>query len=73
VRSAFIRANYGWNLCEGNHDNPNRPGSVSLYGEDGNDALNSQDGISGNDSPNGGAGTDTKVTHPTENAIVGFP
>jgi glucose/arabinose dehydrogenase len=22
-------ANYGWNLCEGNHDNPNRPGSVN--------------------------------------------
>jgi glucose/arabinose dehydrogenase len=21
-------ANYGWNLCEGNHDNPSRPGSV---------------------------------------------
>src|SRR5918995_3715045 len=21
-------ANYGWNLCEGNHDNPNKPGSV---------------------------------------------
>ena len=22
-------ANYGWSLCEGNHDNPNRPGSVN--------------------------------------------
>jgi glucose/arabinose dehydrogenase len=22
-------ANYGWNLCEGNHDNPSRPGSVN--------------------------------------------
>jgi glucose/arabinose dehydrogenase len=22
-------ANYGWNLCEGNHDNPNTPGSVN--------------------------------------------
>jgi glucose/arabinose dehydrogenase len=22
-------ANYGWNFCEGNHDNPNRPGSVN--------------------------------------------
>jgi glucose/arabinose dehydrogenase/PKD repeat protein len=22
-------ADYGWNLCEGNHDNPNRPGSVN--------------------------------------------
>ena len=22
-------ANYGWPLCEGNHDNPNRPGSVN--------------------------------------------
>jgi glucose/arabinose dehydrogenase len=41
-------ANYGWNLCEGNHDNPNRPGSVNCgaapytppifaYGHDGDD------------------------------------
>ena len=22
-------ADYGWNLCEGNHDNPNKPGSVN--------------------------------------------
>jgi glucose/arabinose dehydrogenase len=22
-------ANYGWNLCEGNHDNPSKPGSVN--------------------------------------------
>jgi PKD repeat protein len=22
-------ADYGWNLCEGNHDNPNQPGSVN--------------------------------------------
>ena len=25
-------ANYGWNLCEGNHDNPNKPGSVNCSG-----------------------------------------
>jgi glucose/arabinose dehydrogenase len=25
-------ANYGWNLCEGNHDNPNRAGSVNCSG-----------------------------------------
>jgi glucose/arabinose dehydrogenase len=25
-------ANYGWSLCEGNHDNPNRPGSVNCSG-----------------------------------------
>jgi Ca2+-binding RTX toxin-like protein len=44
----------------------------SLYGEAGNDELNSRDGVSGNDSLDGGAGTDTKATDPTEKSIVGF-
>ena len=26
-------ANYGWNLCEGSHDNPNKPGSVNCSAE----------------------------------------
>ena len=34
---------------------------------------NSVDGVSGNDSLDGGAGTDTKVTDQTEKSIVGFP
>jgi hypothetical protein len=29
--------------------------------------------VCGNDSLDGGAGTDTKVTDPTEKSIVGFP
>ncbi len=29
VNRGVSGANYGWNLCEGNHDNPNRPGSVN--------------------------------------------
>ncbi len=45
----------------------------SLYGETGNDALNSRDGVSANDSLDGGTGTDTKVIDPTEKSIVGFP
>ena len=45
----------------------------SLYGEAGNDALNSRDGVSGNDSLDGGTGTDTKVTDATEKSVVGFP
>lgn len=48
-------------------------GADSLYGEDGNDALNSRDEVSANDSLDGGAGTDTKVTDPTEKSIVRFP
>jgi hypothetical protein len=42
-------------------------------GEDGNDAVNSKDNVNGNDSLDGGAGTDTKVTDTTEKSIVGFP
>jgi hypothetical protein len=48
-------------------------GADKLYGEYYNDALNSRDGVSGNDLLNGGPGTDTKVTDPTEKSIVGFP
>jgi Glucose / Sorbosone dehydrogenase/PKD domain/RTX calcium-binding nonapeptide repeat (4 copies) len=29
VSEGRLGADYGWNLCEGNHDNPNRPGSVN--------------------------------------------
>jgi hypothetical protein len=47
--------------------------SRSVAGQYDNDALNSQDGVSGNDSLNGGAGTDTKVTDATEKSIIGFP
>jgi Ca2+-binding RTX toxin-like protein len=48
-------------------------GADSLYGEDGNDALNSRDGVNGNDRLNGGSGTDTRVTDAREASIVGFP
>jgi hypothetical protein len=44
-----------------------------MYGEDGNDALDSKDGVSGNDSVDGGAGTDTKITDATEKSVLGFP
>src|SRR5215210_8791879 len=27
-----VGGDYGWNLCEGRHDNPDRPGSVSCSG-----------------------------------------
>src|SRR5919107_5754288 len=39
-------------------------------GEGGNDTVNSQDGVSGNDTLDGGLGTDTKVTDATEKSIV---
>ena len=42
-------------------------------GEDGDDTVNSKDGVNGNDSLDGGAGTDTKVTDATEKSIVGVP
>ena len=29
VNRGLSGADYGWNLCEGNHDNPNMPGSVN--------------------------------------------
>ncbi len=48
-------------------------GADNLYGEDGDDTVNSRDSVSGNDSLDGGAGTDTKVTDATEKSIVGFP
>jgi hypothetical protein len=36
-------------------------------------AINSKDGVNGNDSLDGGAGTDTKVTDATEKSIMRFP
>jgi Ca2+-binding RTX toxin-like protein len=44
-----------------------------LFGEDGADTLHSQDGVSGNDSLNDGADTDTKATDVTEASILNFP
>jgi hypothetical protein len=38
-----------------------------------NDTINSKEGVSGNDSLDGGTGTDTKLTDATERSIVGFP
>jgi Ca2+-binding RTX toxin-like protein len=48
-------------------------GTDGLYGQDGNDALDSRDRVSGNDTLEGGPDTDTKVTDPTEKSIAGFP
>jgi hypothetical protein len=48
-------------------------GADSLYGQDSNDALNSRDKISANDTLNGGPGTDMRTTDPTERTNVGFP
>jgi Ca2+-binding RTX toxin-like protein len=48
-------------------------GDDELYGENGKDKLISRDGVSGNDYLDGGAGSDTRTTDPTERAIVGFP
>jgi RTX calcium-binding nonapeptide repeat (4 copies) len=44
-----------------------------LFGEDGADTLHSQDGVSGNDSLNGGADTNTKATDVKEASILNFP
>ncbi len=44
-----------------------------LYGENGNDTVNSRDGVSGNDTLDGGPGTDKKVTDATEASVIGFP
>jgi hypothetical protein len=44
-----------------------------MFGAGGNDTLNSKDGVTGNDSLDGGAGTDTKITDTSERLIVGFP
>jgi Tol biopolymer transport system component len=43
------------------------------YGEDGADTVNSKDNVNANDSLDGGAGTDTKVSDTTEKSIVNFP
>ena len=32
-----------------------------------------KDGVSGNDTLEGGSGTDTRVSDPTEKSIAGFP
>jgi hypothetical protein len=45
----------------------------SLFEQDGDVAVNSKDGVSGNDSLDGGADTDTKTTDAIEKSIVGFP
>jgi len=48
-------------------------GADELFGDDGDDAVNSKDGVSGNDALDGGPGTDTKTTDATEKLIRGFP
>jgi Ca2+-binding RTX toxin-like protein len=48
-------------------------GADKLSGSGGNDAVDSKDLVNGNDTLNGGAGTDTKVTDDTEKSITGFP
>jgi Ca2+-binding RTX toxin-like protein len=48
-------------------------GADFLYGEDGADTVNSKDNVNGNDTLDGGAATDTKVSDTTEMSIVGFP
>jgi TolB protein len=50
-------------------------GSDKSYGGSGDDILNSRDGVSGNDSLDGGThvNSDKKVTDTTEKSIVGFP
>ena len=47
----------------------------SLFGDEGDDAINSKDNTSGNDSLDGGAHVngDTMTTDATEKSIVGFP
>ena len=48
-------------------------GVDSLFEQDGDVAVNSKGGVSGNDSLDGGAGTDTKTTDTIEKSFVGFP
>jgi hypothetical protein len=47
----------------------------NLFGDEGDDTVNSKDNVSGNDSLDGGAHVngDTAVTDATEKSIVGFP
>jgi Ca2+-binding RTX toxin-like protein len=40
------------------------PGADTLYGRRGNDTLNTEDGVSGNDAAHGGPGRDTCTTDP---------
>jgi hypothetical protein len=48
-------------------------GADSLYEQVSNDALNSRDGVSGNDTLDEGLGTDMRTTDLTERMIIGFP
>ena len=47
-------------------------GGDDLYGEEGDDTVNSRDGVAGNDLLDGGDGTDKKVTDTTERSVVNF-
>jgi hypothetical protein len=51
------------------------PGADNLFGEEGDDAVNSRDGVSGNDSLDGGAHVsgDTATTDASERSVIGFP
>jgi Ca2+-binding RTX toxin-like protein len=50
-------------------------GSDRLIGGGGDDTINSKDGVSSNDSLNGGTHVvgDKKATDATEKSIIGFP
>ena len=45
-------------------------GADTLYGHDSNDALNSRYKVSANDTLDGGPGTDTRTTDPTDQLTV---
>ena len=51
------------------------PGADNLFGDDGDDTVDSKDGTSGNDSLDGGAHVngDTAVTDASEKSVIGFP
>src|SRR5215212_7665765 len=81
---ATCPSSYSWSVIPTLTDWDYRPASLAqrrggypkgdtLKGEDGNDAVYSKDNVNGNDSLDGGAGTDSKVTATTEKSIVGFP
>jgi len=50
-------------------------GADQLFGDEGDDTVDSRDGVNGNDSLNGGPhiNGDTALSDATENSIVGFP
>ena len=48
-------------------------GADSLYGQDCNDALNSRDRVSANDTLDEAPGTDTRTTNPAERTIYRVP